>query len=72
MTELPDIDDGGPAFPWMYTEGHGGMSLRDWFARMALCGMHARVSYDEGLAKPEQRAHIAFIDADAMLKERDK
>ena len=45
------INDGGPAFPQTYcptsegrvespwTDGFGGMTLRDWFAGMALAGM---------------------------------
>jgi hypothetical protein len=53
-------------------EDSKGMTLRDAFALAALAGMHARDDYDEGLATPEQRAHIAYVDADAMLKEREK
>lgn len=76
---MSEIKDGGPAFP---TDGEcqvgpnrwhfEGMTLRDWFAGNCLAGMHARISFDEGLATPKQRAHIAFIDADAMLAEREK
>lgn len=36
---MSDIDDGGPAFPCPETEKYHpqfGMSLRDWFAGMAL------------------------------------
>ena len=69
--------DGGPAFPTtkpldFWGDPHGGMSLRDYFAAAALQGMHARDTYDSGLAEPTQRAHLAYIDADAMLKERAK
>lgn len=46
--------------------------LRDEFAKAALTGMHARDTYDEGLRTPPQRAHVAYVDADAMLAERDK
>ena len=73
------IDDGGPAFP---VEGFSpnlgsiirssGMTMRDWFAGQALAGMHARDSFDRGLASPEQRARVAYIDADAMLAERKR
>jgi len=77
------LKDGGPAFPRAMTlgdpaggyvedSGDPGMSLRDYFAAKALQGMHARDSYDKGLASPEQRARICYIDADAMLKERAK
>lgn len=49
-TESPKVDDGGAAFPQPATsEGHaanspwgiagGGMSLRDYFAGQALCGL---------------------------------
>lgn len=65
-----------PAFPsdcleddW---EKYGGLTKREWFAGMALMGMHARNSYDSGLDTPEKRASICFIDADAMLKESEK
>lgn len=77
-------DDGGPAFPALQTlidpeTGHaqppitvGGMSLRDYYAGKALAGMHARDAYDMGQSRPEQRAHLAYADADAMLAERSK
>lgn len=72
-------DDGGPAFPIPYGEGHrddagkhiytDGMSLRDHFAAQALAGM---------LADPDcnPSAKILAADcyeiADAMLAERAK
>lgn len=74
-------DDGGPAFPVdedfrddgiTRTRRRGGMSLRDYFAAKALIGMHARDTFDVGLATPQQRASIAYRDADAMLAERAK
>lgn len=46
------------------------MTLRDFFAGAALQGMHARDNYDPGLSSPEQRANIAYLDADAMLERR--
>ena len=49
-----------------------GMTLRDYFAAKVLQGMHARDSYDRGQASPEQRASLSYIDADAMLKAREK
>ena len=48
------------------------LTKREWFAGMALMGMHARDSYDEGLKTPKQRAHICFIDADAMIEASKK
>ena len=67
-------DNGGQAFPC----GSGdlrdpcGMTLRDWFAGQALAGIHARDYFDPGLASPEQRARICYLDADALLAERNK
>lgn len=49
-----------------------GMTLRDYFAGEVLQGIHARDSFDPGQASPTQRAHLAYIDADAMLAERAK
>jgi hypothetical protein len=61
-----------PAFP---TIGAGvgddtGMTLRDYFAAKAIQGMNARDTYDAGQSSPEQRAKLAYIEADAMLKAR--
>ena len=75
--------DGGPAFPRAASEytkngtlpdgndaidAQSGMSLRDWFAGMALQGMLARhdsVPYQEV-------AQWAYSYASAMLEERSK
>lgn len=82
-------DDGGPAFPVLgyYKSISGdirpqptiydGMSLRDWFAGMALQGMCAHITNEKildmsngflGAATP---AKAAYVFADAMLKERN-
>lgn len=73
-------NDGGPAFPVVSSNGLGhvsdGISIRDWFAGMALQGMNANT----GLIKVstsleicfENMSKIAYEQADAMLKERDK
>lgn len=45
-------------------------TLRDVFAAFAMSGMMARDGYDEGQATPKQRAKLAYIEADALLKER--
>ena len=72
------LDSGGPAYPQVRGISVGdlppfsGMSLRDWFAGMALSGMAARDVFDEGQATPQQRARLAYIDADAMLDESEK
>jgi hypothetical protein len=46
------------------------MTLRDYFAAKAMQGMNARDGFDAGQASPEQRAKLAYIEADAMLKAR--
>jgi len=80
---MAHTSDGGPAFPQSVSAHDGGatasydfvdgsgMSLRDYFAAKALAGMHARDGYDEGQRTPDQRARLAYIDADAMLRARD-
>ena len=72
--------DGGPAFPHtldMVSGGNtrGGMSLRDWFAGMALNGMIAG-AYERGaqvgFVPPTTLASEAFAYADAMIAEGEK
>lgn len=69
------MNTGGPAFPVPSLAHNGhishGMTLRDYFAAKAMQGMHARDTFDAGQATPEQRARLAYIDADAMLKARE-
>lgn len=71
-------DDGGPAFPGTWwdrdstgvapRESYPGMTLRDWFAGMAMAAMLAR--------RPGERPYgvdgaiAAYNHADAMLAER--
>ena len=85
--------DGGPAFPVQVTVGSDGkenglqfgnrdywatgMSLRDWFAGMALQGILRADDGSEGEPVMEFRnapvyAECAYKLADAMLKEREK
>jgi hypothetical protein len=63
------INDGGPAFPVLYVTLHTGMSLRDWFAGMALQGKATRLS------NPHEHRDLLAADcydiADAMLKARE-
>lgn len=66
-----EIDDGGPAFPESYVGGDtphegvgGGMSLRDWFAGMALS--------EQVNASATLQASMAYDIADAMLERRKK
>ena len=65
--------EGIPLNPWA---GHGwavdpqpGMTLRDWFAGMALQGM---LSSDYCQGGPEDFAPFAYRHADAMLAARDR
>lgn len=52
-------------------ETHGpGMTLRDWFAGMAMMGMHTNVKLNN-----DSTGHIAleaYTQADAMIAEREK
>lgn len=80
---MPEIKDGGAAFPLAYAETnehgvqfpfvHAGMTKRDWYAGQALVGLMG----DPGL-RPSSTAefvHMArrlFQVADAMLAERNK
>jgi hypothetical protein len=76
--------DGGPAFP--SEQGHipdgawnqtyeSGMSLRDWFAGMALQGMLAYYNPNRGdfhtNASKDDIAGYAFYIANAMLEARE-
>lgn len=91
---MSEIQDGGPAFPHGPhgqiirglggTERHenpaqSGMSLRDWFAGMALCGrvMHpdnivaiGDVADKNGRSVADQAAIGSYELADAMLEAR--
>ena len=78
------VKDGGPAFPQrafktdynaalMYSDGAGGMSLRDWYAGMALQGLLASYANDRMPTKPSETVSgLSFIIADAMLAARGK
>lgn len=68
MSEKPK-DDGGAAFPSAYPRSISeGMSLRDWFAGMALKALLAED--DEGTI--DSCASDAYRYADAMLRERQR
>ena len=73
------INDGGPAFPTSHSPNYpqeigGGLSIRDWFAGMALQGWLA--SYDCRSVHPVTNetelcvANHAYKMADAMLAAR--
>lgn len=60
-------NDGGPAFPCPIEDAtQCGMSLRDWFAGMALQGIVIHAHYIDDMAK------TSYEVADAMIAERDK
>lgn len=49
---------------------HFGMSLRDWFAGQVVAAFASRDAFDPGHKTPQQRAKLAYIEADAMLAAR--
>ena len=74
------IKDGGPAFPTEHLETgyetqpympHSGMSLRDWFAGMALCGIMSTVPINAPFRSKEV-ARVAYRLANAMLAEKEQ
>lgn len=77
-------NDGGPAFPVCFehqeaTSESPGMSLRDYFAAKALQGIRAAKmkSLDSNtgdlvLWSSDATAQLAYADADAMLKARER
>lgn len=48
------------------------LKIRDLFAIASCQGMMARDTFDEGQSTPQQRARLAYIEADAMMAEREK
>lgn len=63
---------GGPAFPMQYADDswQRGMSLRDYFASLAMQGMLADGEHKEGGWKRVVDAAYAY--ADAMLEAREE
>lgn len=69
--------DGGPAFPVQESVMSGGspvpacsgMSLRDWFAGVAMQGIIANPT---NRGSTRQVSFMAYATADAMLAEREK
>lgn len=76
--------DGGPAFPGLWVdvdstgervvrEAFAGMSLRQWYAGMALQGMLSHsCQNDVPIWKPMDAACRAYEMADAMLQHRER
>lgn len=79
QTQPMTRSDGGPAFPIITPERNGqplgtfiwarGLSIRDWFAGMAISALLADRSVDGTF---ERFAESAYLTADAMLLEREK
>ena len=76
---MTQINDGGPAFPFvswqspngMVSTAHtNGMTLRDWFAGQALAGLLANVGFT-GEVTYDGLAYDAYRIADAMLAARE-
>jgi hypothetical protein len=79
--KMSEIKDGGAAFPycvWVgdHHNGHNtGMSLRDWFAGMALSGILSNPTTvpsklfktSDGFMNCEMIANCAYEQADSML-----
>lgn len=72
------INDGGVAFPNAHTiptethpgwKGKEGMSLRDWFAGMALSGRQLKIDDDTDL---DVLAEVYYKMADALIERRLK
>ena len=64
--------DNPPAFPRNYrSDGHNGMTLRDYFAAKAMQAAATNPIGADGFTFSE-RAEWAYQQADAMLKERAK
>ncbi len=75
--ETKRIDDGGSAFPCeggKYSElfGDPGMSLRDWFAGMALARMMGEVRAYVHKNNYALIADAAYAIADAMIERRKR
>lgn len=66
--------DGGAAFPLenKYANHHDGMSLRDWFAGMALQGLISKYGCTLYKDSEKKAARASYSFADAMLAEREK
>jgi hypothetical protein len=72
------IKDGGPAFPQHGFDtvaerftSQGGMTLRDYFAGLALMGVMASRNPTSPRFYPEDDAAYVYAVADAMLKARE-
>lgn len=75
---MTDKDNGGPAFGHAAYSvqddftGHPGMSLRDWYAGMALQGLLSGQYKGNGAYNLVGIPQEAFLIADAMIEAREK
>lgn len=61
-----------PAFPRQHDkEGHNGMTLRDYFAAKAMQAYSSDADWRMDM-DPTHTAYAAYIQADEMLKARNK
>lgn len=68
---MSEINDGGPAFPTQNgCQFDPGMSLRDWFAGMALGHIPALLDVSDENASCKNIAGHAYQIADAMIAAR--
>jgi len=83
MENIKKKNDGGPAFPWCnpnpgVATGGDGMTLRDYFAAMAMAGDWAsqfeQDYFSNEVTYPilKRRAKTYYRMADAMIKVREK
>ena len=81
MSATLDKNDGGPAFPSDFTlPENQGLTLRDYFAAKAMAAIWSgsamtviqNVADEAGVSVERYIAAAAYLQADAMLKERAK
>ena len=59
-------DDGGPAYPSHPDSAYAGMTLRQWYAGLAMQGLCANKEFSG--CGPDDIAEMAFDQADAMFE----
>lgn len=74
---MSEIENGGPAFPFAFTDGSrvsDGMTLLDYFAAKAMQSCIQTCANDtmDGMSRAEYFAKKAYECADAMLAARSK
>ena len=66
--------DGGPAFPYPFSQqdGNRGMTLRDYFAASVISNIQLWDNRFEFYIQVPKAAEVAYAIAEAMLAEREK